>query len=85
MKWSVQYATGITELDEQHKMLFKMSEDYREALDKGHGDRVFGVLLASLDQYAIGHFGREEHCTYRYQCPAATRIVRRIANSQKPS
>ena len=71
-KWSVQYATGVTELDEQHKMPFKMSEDYRDALDQGHGERVCGVLLASLDQYARGRFGREEHCMYRYQCPAAT-------------
>ena len=72
MKWSVQYATGITKLDEQHRMLFKMSEDYREALDQGQGERVLAVLLASLDQYARGHFGREEHCMYRYRCPAAT-------------
>jgi hemerythrin len=52
VKWSAQYVTGVTALDEQHKMLFKMSEDYREALDQGHGERVFGLLLASLDQYA---------------------------------
>jgi len=71
VKWSQQYATGVTELDEQHKMLFKMSEDFREALDAGYGARSFDAMLASLDRYALGHFGREDQCMHRYQCPVA--------------
>lgn len=71
MKWSEAYSTGITMLDSQHKTLFRMSDDYREALDAGRGERVYKVMLDSLDAYARGHFGSEEQCMYRYQCPAA--------------
>jgi hemerythrin len=71
VKWSEQYATGVTQLDEQHKMLFRMSEDYREVLDQGMGERVYLAMLQSLDQYARGHFSEEERCMYRYQCPVA--------------
>lgn len=71
MKWDPQYSTGIDALDTQHKMLFQMSEDYREALEHHEGQRTYGVMLESLDAYARGHFGREEQCMFQYQCPAA--------------
>ena len=71
MKWSDRFATGIAHLDEQHKMLFKMSEDYRETLNEERGERVYGVVLESLDEYAKAHFQLEQGCMYRYQCPAA--------------
>ena len=71
MKWSERYATGVESLDRQHRMLFQMSEDYRETLTEGRGDRVYGVMLEGLDSYARGHFGLEEQCMHRYQCPVA--------------
>lgn len=71
MKWSERFATGIERIDAQHKMLFKMTEDYLAALDLGAGGRVYGVLLQSLDVYARGHFGFEEGCMDRCRCPAA--------------
>lgn len=71
MKWSERYATGIGHLDEQHKMLFKMSEDYRETLKEERGERMYGLMLESLDEYARAHFGLEQDCMYRYRCPAA--------------
>ena len=71
MKWSEWYATGIRHLDEQHKMLFKMSEDYRVALDEERGERLYVSMLESLTAYASAHFGIEQDCMFRYQCPAA--------------
>jgi hemerythrin-like metal-binding protein len=71
VKWSERFATGIQRLDEQHQMLFKMSEDYRAALDEKRGERLYGLLLESLSAYAVAHFGMEQQCMYRYQCPAA--------------
>jgi hemerythrin len=71
LKWSVEYATGVARIDEQHKMLFKMSQDFREALDEGQGERVYGRLLELLGAYAKAHFGFEEGCMERYRCPAA--------------
>lgn len=71
MKWSVEYSTGVDEIDHQHKMLFTMSEDFRTSLDEGEGKRTYGLMLESLDQYARGHFGIEETCMAHYQCPVA--------------
>jgi len=71
VKWSRAYATGIDFIDEQHKMLFKMSEDYHHALAEGRGDRVYGLMLQSLTRYARAHFEIEEQCMERYRCPAA--------------
>lgn len=71
MKWSEKYATGIDALDDQHKMLFRISDEYRAALDAGQGQRVYGLFLGNLEDYARAHFGIEEQCMYRLECPAA--------------
>jgi hemerythrin len=71
MKWSEAYATGIARIDAQHKMIFKMAEDFRSALDEQKGERVYPALLQTLDIYVRTHFGFEEECMARYTCPAA--------------
>jgi hemerythrin len=71
VKWSPAFATGVDRLDDQHKMLFNMSEDFRLALDHGAGMRVYGDFLKSLRLYARGHFGFEEQCMNQYECPVA--------------
>jgi hemerythrin len=71
MKWSAAYATGIEHIDDQHKMLFKMSEDFRLTLDEGKGQQVYGEFLRSLHLYASGHFRLEEQCMAKYRCPVA--------------
>jgi len=35
MKWSDDYATGIERIDEQHKTIFRMAEDFGAALATG--------------------------------------------------
>ena len=71
MKWSDDYATGIQRIDEDHKMIFKMAEDFRAALDVGRGDAVYSVLLESLGLFCRGHFGFEERCMEEFSCPVA--------------
>ena len=71
MKWSEEFATGLSHLDEQHKMLFKMAADYRDALREGAGERVYDLFLQTLDVYARTHFSIEEECMVTYACPAA--------------
>lgn len=73
MEWREDYATGIPQVDDQHRMLFRMASDYREALDADQGARLYPELLTSLDLYARGHFGFEEGCMARFICPAAKR------------
>ena len=73
MKWSERFATGVEALDRQHKVLFEMSEDYRRTLDEGKGANIYGSVLQSLSDYARAHFGIEERCMFRYECPVAER------------
>ena len=71
MRWKKEYATGVERIDDQHRMLFRMAEDFRAALDEGLGSRVYGLFLQSLDVYAGSHFKFEEECMDRCHCPAA--------------
>jgi hemerythrin len=71
MKWKEEYATGIVQIDEQHKTLFRMSEDFRAALENGSGGRVYSVMLDILDTYARGHFHFEEDCMQKHRCPVS--------------
>jgi len=75
MKWSPAWSTGITLIDEQHQMLFKMSEDYQSALEAGTGQHVYAGLLTSLELYVGTHFRYEEGCMARLVCPAAARNI----------
>ena len=70
-KWAFAYGTGDKCIDDQHKALFEMSEVFRAALDEGRGERVYELLLESLDSFAHFHFGFEERCMKRCHCPAA--------------
>ena len=71
MKWKDEYATGISQIDEQHKSIFRMAEDFESALDEGGGERVYDILLDALEGYCKGHFQFEERCMEKYQCPVA--------------
>ena len=71
MKWIDEYATGVERIDEQHRMIFKMAEDFRSALDEGKGKVVYPTLLESLSLYCDGHFGFEEDCMAEHSCPVA--------------
>ncbi len=71
MKWSEELATGIEKVDEHHRMIFQMAEDFRSALDEGGGASVYETMLRSLELYVRSHFRYEERCMERLRCPAA--------------
>jgi hemerythrin len=71
VKWKQDYATGVEQIDQDHRMIFQMSEDFRAALDEGLGEKVYSVMLANLGRYVRGHFGFEERCMTEHRCPVA--------------
>ena len=71
MKWNVDCDTGVQHIDEDHKLIFKMAEDFHAALDVGRGDAVYSMLLESLSLFCRGHFGFEEQCMEELSCPVA--------------
>ena len=71
MKWSEDYATGVEQIDQDHKMIFQMSEDFRAALDEGRGARTYPTMLTNISLFCRGHFGFEEDCMTKHSCPVA--------------
>ena len=72
MKWDPDiHATGIEEIDKQHKFLFDFADTYREDLENGAGLRTYEEALIFLTMYAETHFGFEESCVHAAECPFA--------------
>lgn len=71
MKWRPEYATGIEQVDDQHRAIFKVADDFEVELDAGLGEHNYRTVLDFLNQYVRAHFGFEETCMARYHCPAA--------------
>ena len=68
--WSNAYATGIQSIDEQHRMIFRMTNEFHAVLETD-GQATYEKLLNALESYARAHFRLEEECMVRYRCPVA--------------
>lgn len=71
MKWKEEFATGIAEIDQQHKTLFETSESFREVLERGCSAETYDGFLEFLAMYVEVHFGYEEECMHAAKCPIA--------------
>lgn len=60
IEWREDLATGIGEIDAQHKELFSRINSLREACSKGQGREEVLKLLLFLDDYIKTHFAAEE-------------------------
>jgi hemerythrin len=70
--WNEQrMATGIPEVDQQHKELLRHFNEFHEAMIQGKGQATAIRLLGFLADYTETHFRCEELCMNRYKCPAA--------------
>jgi hemerythrin len=63
--------TGVSLIDEQHKMLFQKFNDFSEAMSGMTARQTAGELLDFLQFYATWHFGQEETCMHEHKCPVA--------------
>jgi hemerythrin len=64
-------ATGIPEVDQQHKELIRHFNEFHDAMAHGKGQPTAVRLLGFLADYTETHFTCEEACMKKYQCPAA--------------
>ncbi len=71
MQWNESYATGISELDQQHKTLFKAVAAMAAAVATDDGASEYLRLFVFLDRYCRDHFAFEEGCMARHRCPSA--------------
>ncbi|MDF1717801.1 MAG: hemerythrin domain-containing protein [Antarcticimicrobium sp.] len=72
MKWQPEFATGDAGIDDQHKMLFETSDQFRRTLEAGEGHRTYDLFLDFLTAYCEMHFSIEEKCMFARKCPVAT-------------
>jgi len=72
IKWNEKFATGVYILDEQHKELFRYSNDLEGILKEGDvSSEMIQAGLKFLEKYVLNHFGQEENCMHQYHCPIA--------------
>ncbi|MDA8336896.1 MAG: bacteriohemerythrin [Peptococcaceae bacterium] len=69
--WQESLATGIRDIDDQHKELFKRVNALLEACSGGKGKEGIPGLLAFLTDYVVTHFGAEEAYMERFAYPDA--------------
>jgi len=61
MEWNDKYATGIQEIDDQHKELFMMTSRLQAAIKAGKGETIIAKTFTELVEYTRYHFAAEEH------------------------
>ncbi len=69
MKWEDSFSVGIKKIDEQHKKLISMINDFHVSLSKGHGKKALSRILEELASYVEEHFSTEENYMQEFDYP----------------
>ena len=78
--WNSTMTTGLNNIDNQHRELFRQVDLLITAMSQGKGRQEVGRILDFLGQYVHDHFADEEREMDRYECPAAA--ANRTAHAQ---
>ena len=73
IEWDGSLLTGERGIDVQHKYLIDIINELAEAIEQGKSANAVGKILNLCKYYAEWHFGREELCMERHQCPVAAK------------
>jgi hemerythrin len=73
VQWEPRMSTGVEAIDSQHRQLISWLNDLLTGMSAGRGRSEIDGLLKQLGMYAALHFGHEEECFARYECPLAER------------
>ena len=71
LQWSDALNTGNRAIDVQHKYLVDIINELAEAIETGSATQNIKKIIHLLQYYTEWHFGREELCMDRFQCPVA--------------
>lgn len=69
--WKDDYCTGLENIDNHHKSIFRQINKLSEKVEKGEGLATIGVFIKSMSSYVKLHFSIEEACMKKYTCPFA--------------
>lgn len=62
--WKNDYALGIQEIDEQHRIVFEQIEELRQAIIRGDSQKHVGEIIERMVEYTRVHLVMEE-CVLR--------------------
>ncbi len=60
VEWSDQLSIRVPEMDDQHKQLVAMLNEYHDALKTGNGREALGPIISRLVSYTRTHLTNEE-------------------------
>jgi hemerythrin len=69
LQWTEDLATGVVEVDNQHKEIFRRIEALLEACREGKGREKVGEVIAFLGDYVVMHFAAEERLQKQHAYP----------------
>lgn len=69
IEWTEDLAMGVTEIDDQHKELFRRINDLLDACNQRKAKDEVGKTIEFLGSYVIEHFGNEERYMLMYDYP----------------
>jgi hemerythrin len=69
IEWSPNLSVGVDEMDQQHRKLISLVNQFHDALKAGKGDDASKGILVQLVQYTHTHFAAEEQLQARYGYP----------------
>lgn len=70
-EWSSDLETGVVMIDTHHKELIAAINDLGDAIENNRGGTAIKKLLTFMKFYAEWHFGHEESCAAKHNCPMA--------------
>ena len=70
-EWTDRLSVGVPMIDTQHKELIAAFNDLSDAIEQGTGATSIKKLLIFLQYFTEWHFGQEESCAAKHQCPVA--------------
>ena len=72
IEWSEDLATGINEIDNQHKEIFRRINGLLDACNQRRGKEEAGSVIRFLDDYVVTHFSGEERYMTMHNYPNYT-------------
>ncbi len=71
IEWTPALRTGASSIDVQHKALIHAINELGKDLEEGKGATSIQKSISFLKYYTEWHFGQEEDCAAKHQCPIA--------------
>jgi len=73
--WSDEMHVGVAAIDEQHRSLVMLANEFQEALSTGHGREKIAQVFDRLLDYTVEHFKDEEKLMRKHGYPGADQQV----------